>query len=254
MASRTLLFLQVVAHLAIIPLVLYGQWFHYVVVFVVYFFTGCFGMSMTYHRLLSHKSWAPPRWLYYFGSFAGTIGLTGSPLAWAAIHRQHHHYTDTEKDPHSPVIRGFIKSQFFSMLPRPNLKYVKDLIKDPYQRFLHKNYYKINILFAGVLCVLDPFAVIYAYLVPAAVLWNFGSFVNTIGHTFGYKNYSLKDSSRNNFLLGYLTWGEGWHNNHHAYPRASYFGKRWFEVDIAGLVISMIQKTKKRGVLGPDAY
>ena len=92
-----LFFSQVIAHLSIIPMIMYGSWYHWLIGFFVYFITGCFGMTMTFHRLLSHKSWNAPKWFHYFGSLAGFYGLTGSTIGWVAIHRQHHHHTDAQK-------------------------------------------------------------------------------------------------------------------------------------------------------------
>jgi stearoyl-CoA desaturase (delta-9 desaturase) len=242
---RPLFVLQMIAHLSIIPMILYAQPQHYVAAFVVYFFTGCVGMSMTYHRLLSHRSWRPPPGFEFFGTLCGTLGLTGSSLGWTAVHRVHHTEVDSTDDPHSPHFKGFLWTQFFSMNYVPALSDVKDLIRKPYHRFFHRHYLGVQITYVLLLgFLIGPFAIVYAYLFPAAILWNTGSLVNSAGHMWGYKNFPVKDQSRNNPLLAALTWGEGWHNNHHRYQKKSYFGHRWFELDIAGILIQCLKYRK----------
>ena len=133
MKDSYLLFLfQIIAHLSIIPFIIYASWYHYIIVFLVYFVIGCFGMTITYHRLLSHKSFNSPKWFEYFGTIAGFYGLVGSPIAWVAIHKEHHHYTDKEKDPHSPTHHGFAKVQWLSMFDKPNPKYSSHLLRNKF--------------------------------------------------------------------------------------------------------------------------
>ena len=232
-----LLIAQVMAHLSFIPMIIWATWEHWLVAFGVYFFTGCIGMSMTYHRLLSHGSWKAPRWFEWFGTLCATLGLTGSSLAWCSVHKEHHQKVDTEADPHSPRYMKWYEVQFLSMLYAPKIKFMKQKLKDPFHRILHNNYFPVNFSYSAFLFFLDPFAVVYAHLFPAAILWNSGSAVNTVGHLFGYRNFKTNDSSKNNLLLALLTWGEGWHNNHHYRSQKYYFGTKWYEIDIAGAVI-----------------
>lgn len=239
--GRILLLLQVFAHISWIPLIIYGESYHYLIILFIYFLTGCLGMSMTYHRLLAHKSYQTPFWFEILGTFLGTIGLTGSSLGWTAIHREHHQHVDTKKDPHSPKHLGFFKVQFFSMFKKPNLFYVRDLQKRKLHRFMHRNYLSIHFLWGGMLYLIDPLALCYAYLCPATILWNSGSSVNSFCHLFGYKNFKTKDNSKNNFIFGFLTFGEGWHNNHHASPLKWSFKHRWFEFDMGGTLIRWIK-------------
>lgn len=237
-----LFLIQFFAHLSLVPMVFYARPAHYFFAFGVYFFTGCLGMSLTTHRFLAHKSWAAPRWFQVLGVFLGSIGLTGSSLAWAAIHRQHHNSTDRKGDPHSPHDQTFMEVQFLSMFQRPNLWLVKDLVQDPVLRFFHKNYFQVNMVYALILIAIDPFLLVYGYLFPAALLWNAGSFINTIGHIWGYRNFHTRDHSRNNPLLGVLMWGEGWHNNHHRNPKCPKFSFSRFEIDLGYLCIFLILK------------
>jgi fatty-acid desaturase len=234
-----------ISHISIPLMLIYGQWWHFMVAFGVYFMTGCFGMSMTYHRLLSHRSWRAPRWFEVFGTLCATYGLTGSSIAWPAIHRQHHRFSDKENDPHSPWHKTFMQVQFLSLLPKPSLKLVRDLIADPFHKFLHRHYFTLHALILIAFLVINPFAAVYLYLFPAVMLWHAGSAINTIGHRFGYRNFETADHSQNNPVLGIFMWGEGWHNNHHRYPARASFKVRWFEFDLSAILIGWLTPARR---------
>jgi fatty-acid desaturase len=237
-----LLVAQIIAHLSIIPMIIYGSWYHWLLGFGVYFITGCFGMTITYHRLLSHKSWNAPKWFEYFGSLAGTYGLTGSTIGWVAIHKEHHHYTDQEGDPHSPVHLGFFRVQWLSMFETPNPRYVVRLIRSKFHAFLHKWYFALHLAIAVIWYLIDPMLLVSAYLFPAMILWNAGSFINTLTHMTGYRNWETTDNSTNIPLLGILMWGEGWHNNHHHDPQNPSFKHKWWEFDLGGWFIKKLEQ------------
>jgi fatty-acid desaturase len=240
--SYALAVLQIVAHAGFALQFFYGNCYHWILSLLVYFFTGCFGMTMTYHRLLSHKSWPAPRWFEIFGTLCGTYGITGSSIAWVAVHREHHHHTDDDLDPHSPSHKGFLRVQWLSMFEKPNPKYAVHLIRDPFHAWIHKYYVILHITIAVSLLIINPMMLLALYLTPAAILWNAGSFINTLTHMVGYRNHDTKDDSTNVFLLGYLMWGEGWHNNHHNRPNSPRFGERWWEFDIGYFFIKHILK------------
>ncbi len=243
MTKSSFLFLtQLLAHLGLIYLIFSGTLIEWFICIIVYFFTGCFGMSMTFHRLLSHKSWKAPQWFQKLGVVLGTLGLTGSALAWTAIHRQHHAGPDKRKDPHSPNIQPWWRVQFLSMYYKPNLRFVKDLLQDNFIVFCHRNYFVIQLCYIALLCIIDWHAIFYAYLAPAAILWHGGSLINTVGHKWGYRNYQINDKSVNNPVLGLLMWGEGWHNNHHAKPLKKSFKVKPWEVDTSAFFISLFEK------------
>jgi stearoyl-CoA desaturase (delta-9 desaturase) len=220
-----LLIFQIIAHLAIIPMIIYGAWWQWLIVLFVYFLNGCLGMTMTYHRLLSHKAWTPPKWMEYLFTLFATIGLTGSAISWVAIHREHHAHTDDELDPHSPHHKGFIYAHWLSMYSPVHIKYARHLLRDKFYNWQHKYYYEINLVYAAILFAIDPFAVVYAWLVPAMVLWNGGSSVVSISHRDG--------STHSDLILALLVWGEGYHVEHHDRPASSRFGK-W---DLGGWLI-----------------
>jgi stearoyl-CoA desaturase (delta-9 desaturase) len=212
--------------------------------FAVYSVTASLGISVGFHRLLSHKSFETKRIFEMIAILAGTYGLVGSSLAWVNTHRTHHRFTDKQKDPHSPFVLGFVKAQWLSMFSSPaSVRYVPDLLRDKFQIFLHKKYYLIHLLIATILSLMFGLkGMMTYYAVPACLLWNMGSLVNTICHSrFGYRNYETKDRSVNNPIFGLLVFGEGWHNNHHGDPKNKKFSRKWYEVDLSYAIIRLIK-------------
>ena len=253
LGSKRLVIFQIVAHLSLIFMIISGNLYHYIVSVIVYFLTGGVGMAVTGHRWMSHKSFVAPRWFQILGTLFGSLGGIGSPLAWVAIHRQHHRFVDKPGDPHSPHVEGVWKVQFKTMLARPNLRYVRDLLQDPLQRFFFKNHWKIQLVYVVGLMLIDPFAVVYAYLVPAVYLWNIGAALNIVCHKYGYRNFSSKDHSYNNPLMAFLMWGEGWHNNHHSNPNNWNYGHLWYELDIGSWIVRAVDKTKRSNFKSSNA-
>lgn len=234
--------LQVVAHLMFVWL-LFAEPSYLLISLVVYFITGCFGMTMTYHRGLSHRSWKMPKWFEYVGTCIATYGLTGSSIAWVSQHRRHHAATDTLDDPHSPNYSNVLLVQFASMFDDVQLTFAKDLVKDAFHRYMHEHYFLVHLaIIVFWLAVGGPLMLAACYFAPAAILWNMGSLVNTLNHMRGYRNHSTKDASTNHVLTGFLVWGEGWHNNHHFNKSNPNFGEKWWEIDIGYFFIKRIQK------------
>lgn len=226
----TVLAAQIIAHLALIPMIMYGHWYHWLAAVFVYFLNGCLGVTMTYHRLNSHKCWKCPRFLEAFFLMCATIGMTGPAISWAAVHRKHHAFTDTEKDPYSPKHKGIFWCHYLSMFAKVELKYASHLLRDKLYGFQHKHYFTINLAYAAALWfAFGPFALVYAWLVPAAMLWTFGSTIVSISHR-GGKIHSDP-------ILWFLTWGEGYHDKHHEEPNTKRFGK-W---DLGGFLIERIE-------------
>ncbi|MBY0384964.1 fatty acid desaturase [bacterium] len=240
----TLLLAQITAHLGFLFLCLAGSVREWCFAFVVYFFTGCFGMTMTYHRLLSHRSWNAPIWFERAGTLFATLGMTGSAISWVAIHRKHHRFTDSVKDPHCPNHKGFMYCHWFSMFERVDLKYAVDLAKNRFYENQHRYYFLINGIYAIFLLVLDPRALVYAWLAPACILWNAGSSIVTFSHIYGSKDNPIAGNARNSWFLGWFVWGEGWHNNHHFQPQRASFSEKWWQFDAGGLFIQIFKKRK----------
>lgn len=246
--SWLLLILQLATHAGLGYVIIFGQPREWLIVLVSYFFMSCLGMTMFLHRWLSHRSWTPPSWLRPFGMAAATFSAMGSPLSWAALHREHHKHTDQAQDPHSPLHLRWWFVYFFVMFvnfcgaPPRDLFRMRDLMA------IHRWYYEIHLVLLA-LVIFNPLLGSALYLAPAALTWHSGSLVATLNHIHGYRNYPTADNSRNNLVTGFLSWGEGWHNNHHAEPSNPIFGRQWWELDIGGSLIAFLNATPHRALV-----
>lgn len=241
--DQYLLFIyQVIAHIGLLLLLLLGTWMQILISVCIYYVLANVGASMTYHRLLSHRSYKSPRWFEVTGSIIGSLCLIGSPISWVAIHKQHHKHSDQELDPHSPVHHSFIRVMCLEMFSEVNLRYVASMLRDPFQLFLHKYYFLIHSIIFILLLIINPWSVVYLYLAPIALVWTIGNSINYFNHTSGYRNHETKDNSRNNPILAIIFGGEGWHNNHHANPGKSYYGEKWWEFDLVGFLIKRLDR------------
>ena len=211
---------------------------------------------MGYHRLLTHRGYETPRWLEYFLTICGTLALQGGPLFWVATHRLHHHNSDKTGDPHSPrdgwwwshagwLVRGD------PMRDTALARYVPDLERDAFHRWLEQ-WHVVPMLVLSVL--LAVWGAIRGGVFLAASLVSWGIFlrttvelhgtwlVNSAAHTWGSRRFATPDDSTNNWWVALLTFGEGWHNNHHADPRSVRHGLAWYELDINWLCIRALRQ------------
>jgi stearoyl-CoA desaturase (delta-9 desaturase) len=218
--------------------------YSYLLISVIsYYIVGILGINIAYHRLLSHRSFSTYTAIYYFLTIIGAIAAMGSPLAWVMVHRQHHRYSDTDPDPHSPHKSNLIKSWLgFCDNVKFDLRNCRDLRKNKFHRFVHKNYISIQGLYVLLLALIDPILIIFVYAIPAVMIFHSAGALNVIGHIHGYRNYNTPDKSKNSWIANIITMGEGWHNNHHAKPWEWNNRKNWWEIDITSLVIRLIKK------------
>jgi stearoyl-CoA desaturase (delta-9 desaturase) len=195
-----------------------------------------FSVTAFYHRYFSHRTFQTSRPAQFaFAVLGATCGQRG-PLWWAAHHRNHHRHSDTEADVHSPRHHGLWWSHMGWITAPSNfptdLSVVKDLARYPELRFLDR----FDVLVPGALA-LTLFLVggwqllIWGFFVSTVVLFHCTCFINSLAHTMGRRRYTTEDDSRNSLVLALITFGEGWHNNHHRYPGATRQGHRWWEVD-----------------------
>ncbi len=212
-----------------------------------YFLITCLGITVTFHRLLTHKSyklWKPLEWLF---SYFGNIGCTGSSVGWVFVHRTHHRFADKPGDPHSPVVMGPLGAFVGDYSGTFNKWEVKDIINDPVQRFMHEYYMAIVLLTVIVLYIIDPLFAVYLFFIPVFMNTMASRLSNWIDHTplFGKKiKQSSSDESHNVWWWAYLTFGEGWHNNHHLYPGDYRIGRKWYEFDPGKYVINSLMFLK----------
>ena len=240
--------LQVLTHLVallgICWLFVSGEWNYLWVTLAFYWTTGVLGINIGYHRLISHRSFKTWKWMEYFLGFVGTITTVGSPLAWVALHREHHKHTETELDPHSPYRLGWWRAWFgFWKVNRLNPRTIKDIRKHPFYKITHKHYLLINAIYCGALMLIDPMLGIFAYALPAVLVLHSTSAIIVIAHIHGYKTHKLEnDESRNSWIASLITLGEGWHNNHHANPGNWKSGEKWWELDPPAWIIRLIKQ------------
>jgi stearoyl-CoA desaturase (delta-9 desaturase) len=234
--------LQIVAHLLFFLSIYYWNSSYWLLSIFLYYFAGILGINIGYHRLLAHRSFRTYKILERGLSLLGSLAAMGSPLALVAIHRQHHRFSDTELDPHSPHRVGILRSWlgFWGKIEISSMT-TKDLRKDNFQKFLHNYYLQINIAYILVLGIIDPLLIIFAWAVPAVLIFHSAGAFDVIAHIQGYRTYETKDQSRNSWIANIITMGEGWHNNHHAKPYAWQQGEKWWELDPPSWIIKLIK-------------
>lgn len=224
---------------------------------------GSIGICLGYHRLISHRSFQVPKWLEYIIVTIGALALQGGPIFWVSGHRLHHAHTeDVEKDPYSAK-KGFWWSHMLWLFyPRPEFfsreiyqKVAPDLARQPFYQWLDRNFLLLQIPLTIVLYLIGGWSfVIYGVFVRAVLLWHSTWFVNSATHTWGYRTFDADDNARNLWWVSVLTYGEGWHNNHHAYPNVAKSGFRWWEIDVTWWSIKALKSLglAKKVVMPPQ--
>jgi len=217
-----------------------------------YFLYGCLGIVITFHRYLTHQSFKTHPFIIKIFSILGCFSGTGSPLAWVAIHINHHLKSDKPDDPHSPLYKGFkiFTLDYVESVDVDTKWRMRNLVTDRFQQLLHRYYFLINLSYSILLFVLGGiYLVIFFHWAPAALTAIMSNVVNYVGHKKtwlgSFRTYNINDQSSNNWLWAIPSWGEAWHNNHHRFPKRSYFGDKWYQVDISGFIISLLKYDSK---------
>lgn len=210
----------------------------------VYILIGCFGISIGYHRLLTHKSFKTTKFWEYFCTVCGMLAFTGSSIGWVGMHRDHHKYSDKPGDPHSPLISGpkmLVAAYDFT----PNKWAVRRLIADKFHTLTHEYYFGILVAWAIIWASIDPILLMHVVIIPAVISIWVSTTSNYMNHRWGYVNFKTSDNSKNLWFNALITFGEGWHNNHHARPMNYDFGSgtsgRWWEFDLGSKIIKLIK-------------
>lgn len=244
--GRRILVMQCACFVVLLLAITQGLTYWWFLTAISYFIISAFGLSLTLHRTVAHRSWIPNPIFYKVLSVMSCFCLTGSPLSYAYIHRMHHAYTDGDKDPHSPK-HGILKSLFGMHEPEKfHGNMIRDLLRDPFQMFLH-NYYLLTLLIImGIVALLSPSILIYGLLIPGILSGMTSRLHNWVTHEprFGYKSFHTNDNSRNVPWLNAISCftGEGWANNHHAFAWDYNFGKRTNNIDIVGNFVDLCVK------------
>lgn len=204
------------------------------------------GIALGFHRLASHRSLQVPKWLEYFFIFCGTLAGQGAVFGWVGYHRIHHLHTDQPLDPHSSR-EGFWWSHINWLMhevpTKPEVpRITKDIADDPFYQFCHNHYITLQLGLAVLLYALGgwPF-VVWGILVRLFVGFHCTCLVNSACHKFGYRTHATDEASTNCWWVALLTYGEGWHNNHHACQSSACNWTKWWELDITWLTIRFLQ-------------
>ena len=240
-------------HLAALAAPFTFTWSGLILCAVLFWVGSGIGITLGWHRMLTHGSFKTHRPLRLLLTAVGTINLQHGPVEWVGCHRLHHAHTDHDDDPHSPT-HGFAWSHmrwaFFRTTPDPRA-YAKDLLRDPAIRFIDRTYWLYPLLLAAALYAAGyllgghPLALswlVWAVALRTVLVFHSIWFVNSAAHTWGYRNFESDDHARNNWWVALIAFGEGWHNNHHADQRCAAHGRRWWEFDPTWLTIRLLRR------------
>ena len=203
------------------------------------------GISMGYHRLHTHRGFKTYKWFEYFLAICGTLTLEGGPIFWVATHRLHHQHSDKAEDPHSPRVSGFwahmgwmIFGEAHHSDTKRNSRYAPDLAKDPFYMWLTSySWVPLTVLGFSLLAIGGWGLVNWAIFLRVVLGLHSTWLVNSATHMWGGRRFATTDDSRNLWWVALLTFGEGWHNNHHAHPTSSRHGLAWYEFDLTWLLL-----------------
>ena len=239
----------VTSHVAGIAALFFWSWSALVCAILLYWIAGSLGIGMGYHRLLTHRGYHVPKIVEYFLVTCGTLALEGGPIQWVTTHRIHHAHTDKHGDPHTPrdggwwahigwILRGTAQDHSQATLER----YAPDLVKNRYYVWLTRNYYVPQLVLAIALLAFGGWGMmLWGVFLRVTVGLHSTWLVNSATHLWGRRRFVTSEDSRNSWWVALLTFGEGWHNNHHAFPTSARHGLRWYEIDLNWWGIKVLQ-------------
>lgn len=215
----------------------------------LYWLTVGFGISMGYHRLHTHRGFKTYKWFDYFLAICGTLTLEGGPIFWVATHRLHHQFSDQPKDPHTPRVSGFWAHVGWVLFGDSNHadakrmgRYAPDMAKDPFYNWL-TTYHWVPLVVLGLALLaiggwpLVNWAIFLRVTMGLHATW----LINSATHIWGSRRFATKDDSKNNWWASVATFGESWHNNHHAHPVSARHGLVWYEFDITWITLQLFR-------------
>ncbi len=239
----------VASHAAAIAALFFWSWSALVCAILLYWIAGSLGVGMGYHRLLTHRGYHVPKIVEYFLATCGTLSLEGGPIQWVTTHRIHHAHTDKHGDPHTPrdggwwahvgwILRGTAQDHSQATLER----YAPDLVKNRYYVWLTEYYYVPQLILAIALLAFGGWGMmLWGVFLRVTVGLHATWLVNSATHLWGRRRFVTQEDSRNSWWVALLTFGEGWHNNHHAFPTSARHGLRWYEIDVNWWGIKALQ-------------
>ncbi|MFZ0737050.1 MAG: fatty acid desaturase [Candidatus Acidiferrales bacterium] len=248
--NRVTAFFMIAFHVGAVAALFFFTWKAFLVAGFLWWLSASVGIGMCYHRLLTHRGYKTPKWVEYVLTVFATLALEGGPIFWVATHRIHHQHSDRDGDPHSPrdgkwwahmgwILVGKSMHHDTTTLAR----YVPDLAKDKFHVWITKYHWLPLTVLGFVLLAIGgwPFVfwgIFFRTVFGLQTTW----LVNSATHSWGSRRFVTKDLSTNSWWVALLTWGEGWHNNHHAFPISARHGLRWYEIDLNWYGIWVLHK------------
>jgi fatty-acid desaturase len=239
-----------VFHIGAVVALFFFRWSAVFVAMALYWMALSLGIGMGYHRLLTHRSYKVPKVIEYFLAVCGSLALEGGPIAWVSTHRVHHKFSDKDGDPHTPRDGKWWSHLIWMLVGEASganteecNRYAPDLVKDPFHALLSR-YHWVPLALSGVLLLaLGGWSfLLWGLFVRVTLGYHATWMVNSLTHFWGGRRFATRDDSRNNALVALITFGEGWHNNHHAHPTSARHGLAWYEVDVTWISIWILRK------------
>ncbi len=241
---------MILFHVGAIAALFFFTWKAFAVSVLLWWVATSLGIGMCYHRLLTHRGYKTSKWLEYSLTVCATLALEGGPIFWVATHRIHHQFSDREGDPHSPIDGKWWAHMGWILTGRSMhhdtttlSRYVPDLAKDKFHVWITKYHYVPMIVLGVILLAIGglPFllwGIFFRTVAGLHATW----LVNSATHSWGSRRFKTRDLSTNSWWVALMTWGEGWHNNHHAHPTSARHGLAWYEVDLNWYAIWTLKK------------
>ena len=240
---------MVAFHIGAVYALFHFTWSGLIAFAVTYYLSIVFGIGMSYHRLLTHRSYKTSKLVEYFLTVCATLALEGGPLFWVATHRRHHQHSDADLDPHTPRHGGFWAHMGWILFGHHEAqdttitaKYAPDLARDPFHMWISRYHWvPLTVLGLVFLATGGWTLVCWGIFLRATVGLHATWFVNSATHLWGSRRFETRDDSKNSWWVALLTFGEGWHNNHHAHPTSAAHGLAWYELDVNYLNIRLLE-------------
>ena len=243
------IFLHLGALLAFFPFAF--SWSAVALMLFLHWLTSSIGICFGYHRYLTHRGMDLPKWVANTIVFCGSLACQNGPIKWVAHHRMHHAEPDTERDPHSAKNSLWWAHLGWMIYKHPEFdddkviqNYTKDISDNKFYQFLEKNYIKNQFILGFIFLAIGGLPwVVWGIFLRLVLVYHGTWFVNSAAHAFGYKNFEIEnDLSTNCWWVAILAYGEGWHNNHHAFPKSARHGLRPMEIDLTWMAIWTLKK------------
>lgn len=250
--NRKVAFVMAVFHLGALAALFFATQNRVVLGLSVWAITSSFGVGVGYHRLLTHRGFKTYRWLEYALAIIGALAQQGLAVTWVSLHRIHHKFTEQPGlDPHTPRDGRWWSHIDWMLHPDPKLqdkvylkRWVPDLIRQPFYRKRYIEWLPTAVLGASCLFWGGMPALLWGVALPVTVGWHQTWLVNSATHIWGSRRFATNDDSRNLWWVALITWGEGWHNNHHKNPASSRHGLAWYEIDANWAIIRCLRGVK----------